>query len=402
MHFDIRQGDETLGVEIADPRSVGRFKGPTAKNAPPPDALVKNALDSPTDDAPLLRKAVVPGDRVTIALDSSLPSLEKIVAPIIEELSAGSVEAADFSLLLTPGATGSQKASLEQAFPEADVAVHDPADADQLAYLASTKDGRRIYLNRRAVEADFLLLVGRAAADPLLGRRGPASVLFPLLADAPAMERARTFATDVRATTAMVVDRQGSAEAAWLAGVLFGVSVACDRNETPSHAWFGMLKAIDAKSEATLKPLWTPEPPTREPDLVVVSLSKRVRPDPWESAAAAAFQALSHSPGSPALLLVTSMDENPGESVRWLASSEEWSERQARFRSPEGRKADDVVAAAQFAEVLASSNVFLASKLEPGVVEPLGISAVDGRRELQTSAARSKSIWVVEDADAIW
>src|SRR5215203_3392718 len=84
MHFEIRQGDETLGVEIADPRLVGRFRGPTAKTAPPPDALVKAALESPVDDAPELRRAVVPGDRVTIALDSSLPSLEKIVAPIIE------------------------------------------------------------------------------------------------------------------------------------------------------------------------------------------------------------------------------------------------------------------------------------------------------------------------------
>jgi len=402
MHFEIRQGEETLGVEIADSRLVGRFKGPTAKKAPSPDALVKTALDSPLDGAPPLRRAVVPGDRVTLALDSSLPSLEKVVAPIVEELSAGSVEPANFSMLLTPGAMETQKEALERAFPEADVAVHDPADADQLAYLASTKDGRRIYLNRRAVEADFLMLVGRAAADPLLGRRGPASVLFPLLADAPALERARTFATDVRATTATTVDRQGSAEATWLAGVLFGVSVACDRNDAPSHAWYGMLKAVDAKSEATLKPLWTPKPPARDPDLVIASLSKRVRSDQWEAAAAAAFQALSHSPGSPALLLVTAIDEKPGESIRWLASSDDWSERQARFRSPEGRKADDVVAAAQLAEVLASSNVFLSSKLDPGVVESLGISAVDGRRELQTSAARSKSIWVVEDADAIW
>src|SRR5689334_4966399 len=86
MQFDIRQGDETLRVEIADQRLAGRFIGPTAKNAPPPDALVQAALDAPLDDAPALRRAVVPGDRVTLALDSSLPSLERLVAPIVQEI----------------------------------------------------------------------------------------------------------------------------------------------------------------------------------------------------------------------------------------------------------------------------------------------------------------------------
>jgi hypothetical protein len=401
MRFDIRQGDETIGVEIAEDRLVGRFVGPTAKNAPAPDVLVKGALEAPLE-APPLRRAVVPGDRVVLGLDSSLPSLDRLVAPIIAELAAGSVEAADVTLLLTPGATEAQTAALQRAFPEATVEVHDPKAEAGMGYLASTQDGRRIYLNRRIVEADFLLLVGRAGADPLLGRRGPASVLFPLLADEPALERARVFATDVRATAAATVGRQGSAEAAWLAGVLFGVSVACDRDDAPSHAWFGMLKDVEAAAEKTLAPLWTPEPPSRDPDLVIASLSKRVHPDQWKATAAAAFQALSHAPGSPALLLMTAMDEKPGQAVRWLAASDEWSERQTQFRSLEGRQAPDVVAAAQLAEVLANSNVFLSSRLDPDVVEALGMTAVDGRRELKTSSTRSKAIWVVEDADLIW
>jgi len=401
MHFNIRQGDETLSVEIADERLVGRFAGPTAKKAPRPEALVKQALDAPLE-APPLHRMVVPGDRVALGLDASLPSLERLVAPILDQLVTGRVERDNVTLLLTPGADEIQATALRKAFPEVHVEIHDPAGAGTVAYLASTKDGRRLYLNRRAVEADFLFLVGRAGPDPLLGRRGPSSVLFPLLADLPALQRARTFATDVRATTATTVERQGSAETAWLAGVLFGLSVSCDRNDAPSHAWFGMLKNVDAAAETTLKPLWTPKPPAREPDLVVASLSNRRHSDPWGTAAAAAYQALAHAPGSPAVLLVTDLDERPGEAVGWLTSSDEWSDRQARFRSPEGRRAVDVVAAAQLAEVLADTNMFLASRLAPEVVESLGMTPVDGRRELQTTAGRSKAIWVVEDADAIW
>src|SRR5688572_19296543 len=102
MHFDIRQGGETFGVEIADSRLVGSFKGPTAKKKVAPETLMKNALGSPVN-SPALRQAVVPGDRVTIGLDSSLPSLERLLKPIIEELCVGQVALADISLLLTPG-----------------------------------------------------------------------------------------------------------------------------------------------------------------------------------------------------------------------------------------------------------------------------------------------------------
>src|SRR4029079_12168729 len=122
MYFDIRQGDETLGVEIAEQRLVGRFIGPTAKKPLAPDLLVKAALETPVDAAPALVRAVVPGDRVTLALDSSLPALERLIAPIIEELIAGGVEPPDFSLLLTPDATEAQTVELRRAFPEADVA----------------------------------------------------------------------------------------------------------------------------------------------------------------------------------------------------------------------------------------------------------------------------------------
>src|SRR5262245_29396651 len=126
MKFNIRQGETTLGVEIAEERLVGRFAGPTAKNALTPDLLVKHALDAPLE-APPLHRMVVPGDRVVLGLDASLPALERLAAPIVNELLVGGVDAADVSMLLTPGATDSQAAALRSAFPEATVEIHVPA-----------------------------------------------------------------------------------------------------------------------------------------------------------------------------------------------------------------------------------------------------------------------------------
>ena len=46
-------------------------------------------------------------------------------------------------------------------------------------YLAATKEGRRIYLNRSVIDADVVIPVGRIGFHPIMGYRGPWSVIFP-------------------------------------------------------------------------------------------------------------------------------------------------------------------------------------------------------------------------------
>src|SRR5437588_504012 len=63
------------------------------------------------------------------------------------------------------------------------VEVHDPSDRKHLSYLATTRRGRRIYLNRTAVDADQLVVLARRSYDPLLGYAGSEGSLFPALSD---------------------------------------------------------------------------------------------------------------------------------------------------------------------------------------------------------------------------
>ena len=70
---------------------------------------------------------------------------------------------------------------LPDAFEEVRLEVHDPKDRKKLAYLATTRKGRRLYLNRTAVDADQLVVLGRRTYDPLLGYSGAAGALYPAL-----------------------------------------------------------------------------------------------------------------------------------------------------------------------------------------------------------------------------
>src|SRR5262249_7430746 len=62
--------------------------------------------------------------------------------------------------------------------------VHDPTDRNKLAYLASTAAGRRLYLNRTLVHADFVIVISGRRHDPGRGDAGAEAALYPSLADA--------------------------------------------------------------------------------------------------------------------------------------------------------------------------------------------------------------------------
>ena len=58
---------------------------------------------------------------------------------------------------------------LPDEFADVTAETHDPADAKKLAYLATTKGGRRLYLNRSLVEADFWIFLTGRRFDPRSG-----------------------------------------------------------------------------------------------------------------------------------------------------------------------------------------------------------------------------------------
>ena len=65
-----------------------------------------------------------------------------------------------------------------------------PADRRGLSYLATTRRGRRIYLNRTAVDADQLVLLTRRSYDCRMGYAGGEGALFPALSDEAARQEA--------------------------------------------------------------------------------------------------------------------------------------------------------------------------------------------------------------------
>src|SRR5262249_27202743 len=154
--------DERLDFEAPEDRVVGVWRGPDGVPAPEVEGLVRDALEHPLDFPPL-RQAVIPGDRVVIPLDPELSEAAAVLGAICRTLQAAGVEAGSIRVL----SAGPARPGLVEALPPG-VAweVHEPDDRSQIAYLAATEQGRRIYLNRHLTDADCVVAVGRLGYDP--------------------------------------------------------------------------------------------------------------------------------------------------------------------------------------------------------------------------------------------
>src|SRR5262249_21752818 len=116
---------------------------------------------------------------------------EPVLSALGQTLAEAGVEAGGITVLTPAGGDGFGPHALP---PGATRGVHDPAGRGPLGYVASTKHGRRVYLNRHLTDADVVVPVGRLGFDPVLGHRGPWSVLFPELSDSETMQAYREVA----------------------------------------------------------------------------------------------------------------------------------------------------------------------------------------------------------------
>ena len=157
---------------------------------------VRQALASPLEFPPLAR-AVVPGDKVVLALDRGVPQ-----SP---ELLSGAVACCSW-----PGCWRKTSRWLRRPRPMRDAAirlscparrrdsiateVHDPKQRDSFSYLGATSDAKPIYINRVIYDADFVISIGCCgrivARLPMTGALGRCSRRFPTPLRSRTIERA--------------------------------------------------------------------------------------------------------------------------------------------------------------------------------------------------------------------
>lgn len=205
-----------------------------------PRELVRAALEKPVGFE-ALRRALTPDDRVTIVLEDALPHVGELLAGVLEHLRTAGIEPAAVTVLTPPGATQTWIDELPDEFEEVTAETHDPENTKKLAYLATTKSGRRAYLNRTLVEGEFVIVLTGRGYDAQFGYGGAEAAIFPMLGGQELRaEFEGQFSKEAPGADPWPI-RVEAAEVAWLLGTPFLVQVIPGANDTVQAVVAGLL-----------------------------------------------------------------------------------------------------------------------------------------------------------------
>jgi hypothetical protein len=334
--MNISLGTQSLEFHLADDQRITHHRGPAAL----PDLYTATlvALETPFGFPPL-RQAITPDDHITIVVGDDLHGIDPLLQALRETLQAAGVAADAITVLRSNS--------------------YNPEERSELAYLATTKDGERVYLARPIVEADQVVLVSARR----YGNIGAEAALYPGFSDRPIRHPA--------------VDAETSREVAWLLGLPFHVQAI----DAAAGGYAEVLAgAEDAarEGERHRDAAWRVRVP-RRPDTVIVTTT------PEGVVAAVDNAARVVQPNGRIAVLLQGIPVFPDtfDAIRHASD-------------PAEVASDDPAVRAWIAAVT-HARVSLFSDMDPPAVEELFATAIPGPDQVQRLVARSGDCLILED-----
>lgn len=373
-----------------DAARVAVFRpGPRAH--PNPSETIRQALASPVD-LPTLDQALVPDDRVVIALDRDVPAAAEIIAGLWTYLDRRGIRADQVTVLRPAAVTVSRSPSPLNALP-ADVRqkftlkTHDPTVENSCRYLATTSSGERIHLASDLIDADFVLTVGVTEFDSLLGYRGTSSVLYPGMSTLESIQRAIGQGHQELSPREPRPLRQLVDEIAWLTGVQFSVQVVPAAGGGFCSILAGSSDTVFTRSREIATDQWLISMPERV-QTVIVAISADAGGHGWVQLGRSLAMARQLVEQGGRIAVLSEIDEATGDGLELLRRAENPEDALQPLRT---LASPDMQPALQIASASAWARLYLLSRLDEGVVEDLfmyplaGLSEV--RRILETSTS---------------
>ena len=390
MRIEVVSRGGPHAFEVDDDRVVGTGNGPGPdRRIADVAAAARAAIGAPIEFPPLAQ-AIVPGAQVAIAADPATPGLAEILdalVAVLREVGAGSITV----VATRPGPPLGPTEGVEWL-------VHDPDDRNLLAYLASTKDGNRVYLPRVLTDADLVIPIGTIEDDPALGHRGPWSTLFPELSDRATLDRFRSLSAKPAAPGEAADSTPGFREAAevtWLLGSQFQVGVIPGA-DGPMQILAGLDAAVRDQGPAASDHAWARHFPDQA-DLVIAGVGAPGRPSTLADLARGLTGAVKAVRRGGKVALLAHVDDMPGPALLRLAAAQGSRAEVANLRGLDNEP--DGAIARQVAAAVAWADVYLHANLDPDLVDNLGMIPLDRPADAGKLANRAGSVIAIGQAD---
>jgi nickel-dependent lactate racemase len=389
--MDLPVGRSTWAIDIPADKLVP--VRPAAVPSVPtagPRELVRAALEAPFGFEPL-RRALTPDDRVCVVFDPALPAAAELLAGVLDHLRTAGIEPAAVTVVSPPGSPQGWIDDLPDEYADVTAETHDPADEKRRAYLATTRGGRRVYLNRTLVEADAPILLTGRGYDPLTGYAGAEAAVFPGLSGEP-VEPAELEPKTVPDPEPTGL-RAEATEIAWLLGTPFLIQVIEGADDTVQEVVAGLL---DSSAEGVRRQdaRWRGTIPGRVGAAIagVSGSPERVTFLDLAKAAACAARVVTKG-GRVAVLSDAAPALGEGAALlRALDGPEGAAKKLGRLNPP------DRAACVLWAWAARRASLFLASGLPDDVVEELFATPLRTPAEAARLAAGADAVAVIPDA----
>jgi nickel-dependent lactate racemase len=393
MHAAIDFGLDHLDVEVPESKLVTVHQPAAAPPLADPAGAVRAALEAPLG-FPALRRALTPDDHVAIVVDERLPHLPELLTPILEHVTEAAVAPEAITLLCPPTANGQPWVDdLPDAFQEVHVEVHDPTERRKLSYLATTRHGRRLYLNRTAVDADQLVVLTHRGYDPLLGYSGAEGALYPVLSDEATQQEMTDRLSLIVPGKAPWPVRQEAAEVAWLLGAPFFVQVIEGSGEDVLHV-VGGLTDTSEEGQRLLDARWrmTVDQPA---SLVVAGLGGDPARHDFADLARALITAARVVQPNGKIVLLTGASPELGAASALLRRAEDPGQALEVLRQ---QKPADMAAAYQWASAAQKASIYLLSGIPSETAEELFAIPLEHAGQVQRLLSDTASCLLLPDA----
>jgi len=393
MRRRIDYGRSHLELEIEAGRLVDVAREPATPPLADPTAGVRFALENP-HDFPALRRALTPDDHVAIVVDEHLPQLVRLLVPLLEHLREAQVTPDAVTLVCAPpSSTQDWMEGLPDAFQDVHIEVHDPTDRRKLSYLATTRQGRRIYLNRTAVDADQLVVLSRRTYDPLLGYGGGEGALYPALSDEATRQEAWGRLSLAAPQEAAWPVRQEANEVAWLLGAPFLVQVIEGSGEDVAAVVGGSISS-SIEGQRLLDARWR-QTVASTADTVVAALAGDPGQHDFNDLARALACAARVVRPNGRIVLLTEAAPRLGVGADLLRGTDDHTE---ALRLLKQQKPGDMAAAFQWVSAAQQAHIYLLSGFGSEITEELFATPLDDAKQVQRLLAGEGSCLFLDDA----
>lgn len=327
---------------------------------------VRDSLEAPIRFEPM-RRALTPDDHIVLVVDDRLPRLAELIPPILDHLRSARISMDSVTLLTpSPGANQGWIDDLPDEYQDVRTEIHDPKNPQRLAYLATTKGGRRLYLNRTLIDADQIVVLTGRGYDPLFGYSGAEAFLLQNFSNSETLDSfGKQLTLDVPDEHPFTA-REEATEVAWLLGTLFLIQVIEGRRDSIAAVVSGLLDST-SDGDRKLDDLWRVK--INEPvGAVVATLTGESSSLTFEDLARAAAAASRIVDAGGKIILLSEVEVQLDEASETLRRFEEPYEALKGLRQS---KAANPSAAFQWASAAEHAKLYLAANLHWEVTEEL-------------------------------